>query len=92
MIPRPRPNDNTGVPGTVYVLHFGPPYLHAGHYAAGLPATSMRASPRTCTGRGHRSRAAVAITGWRLLVEGGSAGCGDGTARLAAGSVGGTGV
>lgn len=57
MIPRPRPNDNTGVPGTVYVLHFHPPYLHAGHYAAGLPATSMRASPRTCTGRGHRSRA-----------------------------------
>jgi len=31
MIPRPRPDD-TGVSGTVYVLHSGPPYLHAGHY------------------------------------------------------------
>jgi len=32
MIARPRPDDDTGVPGTVYVLHSGPPYLHAGHY------------------------------------------------------------
>jgi len=32
MIARPRPDDDTGVPGTLYVLHFDPPYLHAGHY------------------------------------------------------------
>jgi len=32
MIARPRPDDDTGVPGTVYVLHSGPPYLHDGHY------------------------------------------------------------
>jgi predicted GIY-YIG superfamily endonuclease len=26
------PHDNAGEPGTVYVLHFDPPYRHAGHY------------------------------------------------------------
>jgi predicted GIY-YIG superfamily endonuclease len=26
------PHDDDGEPGTVYVLHFDPPYRHAGHY------------------------------------------------------------
>lgn len=28
----PHPGDDTGVPGTVYVLHLEPAYRHAGHY------------------------------------------------------------
>jgi len=26
------PHDDDGLPGTVYVLHFDPPYHHTGHY------------------------------------------------------------
>jgi len=42
VIPRPRPDDDTGVPGTVYVLHSGSPCLHAAHYV-GWTAGSLEA-------------------------------------------------
>jgi predicted GIY-YIG superfamily endonuclease len=71
------PHDNDGESGTVYVLHFDPPYRHAGHYIgwaqdadariaqhlAGAGSPLVRAAVRA----GSRVRVAATFAGSRYL-------------------------